>query len=380
MRILVLGAGFGGLELAARLSEELGDDLDLVLIDASESFVFGFSKLDLMFGRSTPPRAHHSYRDIDKPGVRFVQTTIRVIDPVAKRVETDAGPFEGDVVVVALGADLDATATPGLLEAGNEFYTVAGALALRERLAAFDAGHAVVAVVSSPIKCPPAPSEAALMLHDFLTQRGVRAACEISLVMPTPAPIPPAPPASEAVLSALAERGINWRPDTVVTGLDPERRVVRLHDGDELPYDLFLGVPTHRVPDVVATSGMAVDGWVPVDPRTLETSFDGVYAVGDVTSAGTPKAGAFAEGQALVVSSRILGRLGREPDPLTYEGQGVCYLEFGGDMVARVEVTVTPGRPPVGSIVGPTAALAREKEEFTESRIARWFGSSSGAH
>ena len=138
MRILVLGAGFGGLELSTQLSEEFGDALDIVLIDRSDGFIFGFSKLDVMFGRSLPASVLHPYSDLAKPGLRFVQTTIRAIDPVAKRVETDAGVFEADVMVVALGADLDPSATPGLVEAGHEFYTVPGAFALRDVLPLFE--------------------------------------------------------------------------------------------------------------------------------------------------------------------------------------------------------------------------------------------------
>ena len=119
MRILVLGAGFGGLELTTRLSDALGDAADIVLIDKADGFVFGFSKLDVMFGRTTADAVRHSYRDLVKPGVRFVRATIRSIDPAARRVETDAGAFEADVMVVALGADLDPAATPGLVEAGQ---------------------------------------------------------------------------------------------------------------------------------------------------------------------------------------------------------------------------------------------------------------------
>jgi len=166
MRVLVLGAGFGGLELSTSLSEEFGDELDLVLIDQGEGFVFGFSKLDVMFGRAPAAAVVHPYRDLAKPGVRFVQTTIRSIDPTAKRVETDSGVFEADVMVIALGAELDPAATPGLVESGHEFYTVPAAFALREVLARFDGGRVVVGVTSTPFKCPPAPSEAALLMHE----------------------------------------------------------------------------------------------------------------------------------------------------------------------------------------------------------------------
>src|SRR2546421_8194686 len=103
MRIVVLGAGFGGLELSTRLSEEFGDDLDLVLIDKSDHFTFGFSKLDVMFGRASAESVQHAYSDAVKPGVRLVRATIESIDPVAKHVETDAGPFDADILVVALG-------------------------------------------------------------------------------------------------------------------------------------------------------------------------------------------------------------------------------------------------------------------------------------
>ena len=175
MRVLVLGAGFGGLELSTTLSEQLGDDVEVTLIDKAEGFVFGFSKLDVMFGRRTAATVVHRYSDIVRPGVRFVQTVIRAIDAEARRVETDAGSFEGDVMVVALGADLDPSATPGLVEVGHEFYTVPGAFAAREVLEAFDGGRVVVGVTSTPFKCPPAPSETALLMHDFLTERGLRA-------------------------------------------------------------------------------------------------------------------------------------------------------------------------------------------------------------
>ena len=373
MRVLVLGAGFGGLELTTRLSEELGDDVDVTLIDRSDGFVFGFSKLDVMFGRTVADAVRHPYRDIVKPGVRFVQATITSIDASARRVETDAGVFEADILVLALGADLDPSATPGLVEGGHEFYTVEGAFALRDVLDRFGGGRVVVGVTSTPFKCPPAPSETALLVHDFLVDRGLRDTSEVALVMPLPVPIPPSPPASEALLAAFAERGIEWHPNTVVRGLDPARKVIELADGGSMPYDLFLAVPVHRVPAVVAASGLCVDGWVPVDPLTLETSVPDVYAVGDVTSVGTPKAGVFAEGQASVVADAIIARH-RGDDASTYDGRGICYVEFGDDLVAQVQVTFRSGEPPTGIFDAPSAAHAEDKTVFGSSRIKRWFG------
>jgi sulfide:quinone oxidoreductase len=373
MRILVLGAGFGGLELCTTLSEELGDDADVVLVDATAEFVFGFSKLDVMFGRTTADHVVHRYADLVKPGVQFVQSTIRSIDPAAKRVETDSGRFEGDVLVVALGADVDPAATPGLVEGGHEFYTEAGAFSTREVLERFDGGRVVVGVCGTPFKCPPAPSETALLVDDLLRARDVRGRSEIALVMPLPVPIPPSPAASEALLTTFAERGIEWHPQSIVRGLDPARNVVLIGDGVEMPYDLFLGVPKHVAPPVVQAAGMCVDGWIPVDPLTLETRYPDVYAVGDVTSVGTPKAGVFAEGQAGVVADALVARA-RGADRSEYDGRGRCYIEFGGDLVAFVDVVFRSGEAPTGVFDPPSAELAARKAEFGASRIARWFG------
>jgi sulfide:quinone oxidoreductase len=374
VRVVVLGAGFGGLELTTRLSEEFGEAADVVLIDQSDGFVFGFSKLDVMFGRAQPAAVHHPYSDLVKPGVRFVQSTVRSIDPTNKRVETDAGAFQADVLVVALGADLEPGATPGLVEGGNEFYTLEGAYALRDVLAGFRGGRVIVGVTSLPFKCPPAPSETALLMHDYLTERGYRDGSEIALVMPLGVPIPPSPEASQALLAAFAERGIDWRPDRLVRELNPARKVAMISDGSEMPYDLFLGIPVHRAPAVVEASGMTVDGWIPVNPLTLETAFPGVYAVGDVTSVGTPKAGVFAEGQAAIVADRVSALMRGDPGSAQYGGNGMCYLEFGRDQVAQVEVTFLSGRKPIGVLHGPSQELAADKVEFGRHRIRRWFG------
>jgi sulfide:quinone oxidoreductase len=145
-----------------------------------------------------------------------------------------------------------------------------------------------------------------------------------------------------------------------------------------MPFDLFLAVPAHRAPGVVLESGLAVDGWIPVDPLTMQTSFAGVYAVGDVTSVGTPKAGVFAEGQATVVASRVAAELRGETPDAEYDGHGLCYLEFGRDAVAKVDVTFRSGQSPVGSLLGPSADLVADKALFGASRISRWFGVTPG--
>jgi sulfide:quinone oxidoreductase len=368
-RVVILGAGFGGLELSTLLSE--AGDVEVTLIDKGDAFVFGFAKLDVLFGRATPDSVRLPYRDVVKPGVRMLRETVTAIDPETRRVTTDAGVHEADVLVIALGADYDLDGTPGLAEGGNEFYSLAGAERLAGKVAELSEGHAVIGVCGAPFKCPPAPSECALLLHDALTERGVRDACRISFVIPFGTPVPPSPETSAALVGAFAERDIELIAGRRVTSLDPG--VALLDDGTELPFDLFLGVPRHRAPDVVIESGMTEDGYIPVDFATLRTRFPGVYAIGDVATAGVPKAGVFAEGAARVVAKSLIAELRGGESESRHLGQGSCYIEFGHGNVGRVDIDFLSGPTRTGIFQPPSAALVAEKEHFGSSRRARWF-------
>ena len=370
--VLVLGAGFGGLELTTLLSETLGDGVDVTLIDKSDAFVFGYSKLDIMFGRSTLEAERMPYRNFLKPGVRFLQQTVTAIDPAARRITTDVGTHDADFLVVALGADYDFDATPGLADV-NEFYSVAGAERLRDVLSTFDRGKALIGVCGAPYKCPPAPSECALLLHDYLVNRGVREECEISFVLPLGSPVPPSPETSQALVAAFAERDIKFLPNRRVVSVSADQNIALLDDGTEMPFDLFLGVPKHRAPHVAVESGLTEDGWIPVEPRTLETKFPNVYAVGDGANTGTPKAGVFAEGAARAVASDLIAKLRNSGKATPYDGSGSCYIEFGGGRIGKVEVDFFSGPKPTGTYHEPSIAMRADKEFFGSSRRTRWF-------
>jgi sulfide:quinone oxidoreductase len=372
--VVILGAGFGGLELSARLSAVFGDEIEITLIDKNEAFVFGFSKFELMFGRQSREDVSSYYRTLAKPGVEFRQELVTSIDPVSRRVVTDKGAYNADVLVVALGADYDFGATPGFAEGGHEFYSVAGALRLREVLPAVTSGNVVVAVLSEPFKCPPAPCEAAMLLDEYFSGRGVRRNINISVISPWGIPIPASGPASTAILDRFRERNITFVPNQGVTTVDPAAKTARLRDGTTMPYDLLLGVPVHRVPDVVHASGLAVNGWIPVDKANLSTRFPDVYAVGDVTSAPVPKAGIFAESAARAVAEHLIVRLRNEGSATPYDGAGSCFIEFGDHKVGRVDADFLTGPSVVAPFTEASLKGAEEKKEFASSRRERWFG------
>jgi sulfide:quinone oxidoreductase len=373
--VVILGAGFAGLELASRLSESVPDEVRVTLIDQNDGFTFGFSKLDILFGRSDAAEVRIPYRRLAKPGVEFRQERITSIDPAARHVKTDQGSYDADILVVALGADYDVAATPGFAEGGFEYYSIAGAERMRDdALPTFAGGTILLGVLGQPYKCPPAPFEGAYLLHDRLVERGIRDNTEIRVIAPMSAPVPVTPEVSQRFLDELADRGIEYLAQKRVVELDPAAKEAVLESGERLPYDLFVGIPIHRVAAVVAESGLAENGWVAVDPDTLETPFPDVYAVGDCVAIPMAKAGVFAENAAGVAADGIIARLRGEELGRRYEGQGNCYLEFGSGRVAKVEANFLGGPSPTATVVGPSEELAAEKAEFGRSRRQRWFG------
>jgi sulfide:quinone oxidoreductase len=373
--VLILGAGFGGLELAAELSDSLAEEVRVTLLDLNDSFSFGFSKLDIMFGRQATADVRLHYRDISKEGAEFRQERVTSIDPKNRRVTTDEGSYDADILAVALGADYDFAATPGFEEGGFEYYSIAGAERTRDMLPDFDSGTIIIAILGQPFKCPPAPFEGALLLHDRFVERGVRGDVEIRVIGPMAAPVPVTKEVSQSILGALEERGIEYIPKQLVTSLDTRGREARLASGGSVPYDLFIGIPVHRVPEVVESSGLAVDGWVPVDQGNLGTRFSDVYALGDVAGTPVAKAGVFAEAAARVVADDIAARLHGGELERPYQGDGNCYIEFGGGLVGKVEANFLGGPAPTARLVGPSEELAVEKKAFGSTRRERWFGS-----
>jgi sulfide:quinone oxidoreductase len=376
--VLILGAGFGGLELATRLSETIADAVRVTLIDRNDSFYFGFSKLEVMLGRQSADEVRLRYRDFEKDGVEFRQETVTGVNPAARRVTTDAGSYDADFVVVALGADYDFAATPGFERGGHDYYSLAGAERLRDALTDFKGGKVLVSVLGQPFKCPPAPFEGSFLLHEHFTQQGIRDSVEMATTFPMARPVPVTGEVAQMFRDGLAARNVKELPEHLVVGLDPATHTAQLANGETLPYDLFVGIPIHCAPAAVADTGLVVNNWVPVDQSNLRTRFPGVYALGDVCTGPrtVPKAGIFAEAAARVVADDIAATIAGTEPPAPYEGSGVCYAEFGGGLVSKVEINFLGGDAPAAQRYDPSLEYAAEKNEFGAVRRARWFGRS----
>jgi sulfide:quinone oxidoreductase len=375
--IVVLGAGFGGLEVSTGLKRELADDVSVTLIDRKDHFMAGFNKYDLVFGREHTIRKGY-YSDLTKQGIQYLQETVTALNLSGNSIATDKRSIPYDYLVVALGADLAPETIPGFAAGGYEFYSPEGASALRPVIESFEGGTILMSIFDKPYKCPPAPYEMAFLLDDYFTGKGIRDRVRIRMLIPFPRTIPVAPAVSDEIERLLKESNIELMTRHRVVGLDTESKAAAVEGKEPIPYDLFLGVPVHRVPKVILESPLGAQGWIAVDRDTLRTSIDNVYAVGDITDIpvggfAVPKAGVFAENAGKIVVQDIVNRIGNKGASEKFTGQGACFLEIGGGRLLKLDANFLGGPEP-RIVLQTESAGSVSKQNFVNERLHRWFG------
>lgn len=381
--ILILGGGIGGIVAAHRLRERLGNEHRIVVVDRSSQHIYAPGLLWLMVGKRRAPQMVGNLQNLRHRGIEFVQADIRAIDAKAREVRTSDGTLTGDYMIVALGADLAPRAVPGLAEGAYSYYDLAGAERLRDALAKFNGGRLVLTVAGMPYKCPAAPWEGSLLIDEYLRERSLRDRVEITAYTPEPLPMPVAGPAVGQALKGMVEtRGIAFNGQAKLKSADPARRELTFEDGRKVEYDLWIAIPPHACPPAVKNSGLVGEsGWVSVNPRTLQTSFERVFALGDVTmiklanGKPLPKAGMFAHRQADMVVRTITADITRVGKPAEFDGEGFCVVETGlgrgamgsGNFYAEPDPAVTIQKP------GRYGHIAKSIHE--KYWMWRWFGS-----
>jgi sulfide:quinone oxidoreductase len=375
---VILGAGFGGISAAIELRRLLGDDHEVVLIDEQEEFSMGLRKLWELVGIGTIAQGSRSRRLLAAQGIDFQQARVSAIEPAARAVRSDGGSWRADFLIVALGARPRPDLVAGLAEHAHDVWEPARVPAAKAALEAFGGGRVAVVIAVAPYKCPPAPFECALLLDEWLRNRGLRERTELVVSTFQPMLLPNAGREGSAWLGQqLAARGIEAHAGRKVERVE-ERRVVYA-DG-ELGADLVIAVPPHRAPEVVAEAGLAGEGgWVAVDPGSLATGQAGVFAVGDVTQIKLandlplPKAGIIAEREGARVAAAIAAEVRGEDAPAPFDGRGHCFIEMGRSTATLIEGEFFAEPEPAVRLREPSAENAKEKRRFETERLARWF-------
>ncbi|MEK7696618.1 MAG: FAD/NAD(P)-binding oxidoreductase, partial [Pseudomonadota bacterium] len=289
--------------------------------------------------------------------------------------------IQGDYLVVALGAEYAPEPIPGLAEVGHNFYTLAGAQALRDARANLRHGHLVVLVSGIPFKCPAAPYESAMLLEADLRARGVRDHVTVDVYTPEPGPMLTAGPEVSAQLRQMVtSKNIQLHTEHAVVKVDPAARLIHFANGATARFDLLAYIPPHRAPAVVRASGLTGEsGWVPVDRNTLATKFPGVYAIGDVTGIPLaigkplPKAGVFAHAEAEVVAHNIACAIRGAGTPHGYDGHGECFVEIGDGRAGVGSGNFYAEPAPRVRLRPPSRLLHLGKVLYEKYWLYRWF-------
>jgi sulfide:quinone oxidoreductase len=334
--VVVLGGGVGGVVAARRLRQRLRDRDRVVLVDREPNHLFQASLLWLLIGKRRPSEIQRPLARLERKGIEVVTGAVTELDPDRRRVKVNGSEVVADALVIALGAELDPGAVPGLNAAGHNLYTLEGTLGCRDALAHFDGGRIAVLTAAPVYKCPAAPYEAAMLVSDHLRRRG-GAQARVDIYAAEAGPMGTAgPEVSAAVREMVEAQGIGFHPEHQIRSVDASARTLSFSNETTAAYDLLLYVPPHKAPAPVRDAGLtAASGWISVGPQTLRTEAESVFAVGDVTSIpipsgkALPRSGVFAHWQAEVVAENLAAEwAGRTPGQL-FDGTGACFIETG---------------------------------------------------
>jgi sulfide:quinone oxidoreductase len=381
--LVVLGAGTAGTMVANRVRRALDPTLwRITVVDRDDAHHYQPGYLMVPFGEMSEidvVRSRHAQL-VDR--VAFVTGEVDVVDPAAHEVKlVDGRCLHYDQLVIASGTTPRPDQTPGTTGPGwrqsiHEFYTLEGAVALREALSAFHHGRLVVHVTEMPIKCPVAPLEFAFLAEAFFRNRGQRDRVEIVYATPLPGAFTK-PVASERLGHLLDERKIAVEPDFMVESIDGEKQTITSYDGRELPYDLLVTVPLNMGADFVARSGLGDElNYVPVDRGTmLATGYDDIFAIGDANDLPTSKAGSVAHFSVDVFVDNFVEHVAGRPMTKRFDGHANCFVESGGGKALLIDfnydVEPLPGRFPV-PVVGPMTLLDESRINHAGKKAFPW--------
>lgn len=343
--VLILGGGIGGLVSSNMLKDKLKGQTDIKIVDQNRNFQFPPSYPWLMLGNRTAEQVQRNLGILKKKEIEVIQGVVSDINLKKSLVKIDESSISYDYLVIALGASYAPEKIPGLLENSYHIYDLESALKFQDVIKNFKGGTIAVGISSLPFKCPAAPYEVAFLLDHYFEKKKMKKDVKIRFFTPEGLPLAAAGQENgEKAVSFLTSRGIET--DFKVKLKEVKSNEAIFEDGKRIKFDLLFAVPPHKCPVSVEKAGLIDQtGWVPVDPNTLATKYDNVYAVGDINSIATPsgftpylpKAGVFAHGQAEVVANNIAAKISGKGKMKSWDGNGSCFLLVGHGKSAFVK-------------------------------------------
>jgi sulfide:quinone oxidoreductase len=369
--VVILGGGFGGLSAANELRNSLlSSQVKITVIDKKDWFMVGFAKLWIINGTRTFENSIGSLNELSKKEIGFIKDEILTINLENKNIETKSQIITFDFLIISMGAVLAPQKIPGLEENGYQLTQI------REKLQNIESGKIAISIMGMPYKCPPAPFEASLLIDSMLRKRGIRDSVQIDFYSPAPITLPAAgPEVSKQILELVSSEKIIFHNSSKIKSVKDKKLIF---ENSEADFDLLLAIPPHIAPKVIYDSGLAKEsGFIPIG-KDCKTSFENVFAVGDVTSLtvaenmAVPKAGIFAEGEGITVAKNIISQIQSKVESELFDGKGGCFIESGRDTASVIEVDMFSNPKPLTSLTEATSDNLSKKIEFEKERMSKW--------
>ena len=375
--VVILGGGFGGLSSANELRNTLSSSqVKITVIDKKDWFMVGFTKLWIINGTRTFENSFGSLNELSKKEINFIKEEILEINSQNKTIKTNSQNIEFDFLIISTGAVLAPQKIPGLVENGFNLYDHEQLLEIRDKLESIESGKIAISIMGMPYKCPPAPFEASLLIDSMLRKRGVRNSVQIDFYSPAPITLPAAgPEVSKKILELVNSEKITFHNSCKIKSVESKKLIF---ENSEADFDILLAIPPHIAPKIIYDSDLAKEpGFIPID-RDCKTSFENIFAIGDVTvlpvgeKLAVPKAGIFAEGEGIIVAKNIISKIQSKKEIELFDGKGGCFIESGKDTAAVLEVDMFSHSKPSTNLSELTSDNLTKKQEFEKERLSKW--------
>ncbi|MFW6364785.1 MAG: NAD(P)/FAD-dependent oxidoreductase [Bacteroidota bacterium] len=382
-KVVILGAGTGGTIMANKLRKTLDkNEWEITIVDKDKTHYYQPGLLFIPFGIYNKDDVIKPKADFIPSGVKLLFNGIDKVDPDNNRVHLEGGQILNyDFLIIATGTNIDIDDTPGLngelwRKKIFDFYTLDGALALREFFRDWEGGNLVINIAEQPIKCPVAPLEFSFLADAYFTEIGIRDKVNITYVTPLPGAFTK-PKASKMLGELLEEKNIKVVPDFYLEQVDNEKQVIRSYDEKEIPFDVLSIIPTNKGSAMAERSGMGDDlNFIPTDKYTLRSKkHENIFVLGDASDIPTSKAGSVVHFASDVVYENLLSAMEGRPLKAQFDGHSNCYIETGfgkGSIIDfNYDTEPLPGTFPLPGI-GPFGLLRNTKMNHYGKVLFRW--------
>ncbi len=353
-RVVVIGAGWGGIGAARTLAES--GKVAVTLLEPNDSFMSCPLSILYIAGHQPASDFQRGYKALDDLGVRRVRERATGVDRAGMAVVTATQRLAYDFLVMSPGVEYMEESLPGYAEGRDQLpvgFRAFEQAAVKRQVDTFlaEGGNMVITAPKPPYRCPPAPYERAFLIAEQMKQRGTKGKIIFVDASPTPMPPPIAKPILHAMQTLYAQQ-IEYMPSTDLTRVDASRKVLSTSKGD-IKYTAANIVLPMRAPALIRQAGLG-ERWANVKLPTFQSTVDDkVYVIGDAQGAPLPKSGHVAFGAGQQVANHILDTLAgkvKKPDMGAIIGlpTGICWAKVTKNdaIMINVSASIEIGQPP----------------------------------